>query len=81
MSEELRNAIAEQVIGLNPDGDKTAWGKAFLELAEQHNMPDFEDWKNSQLIIVCGTKVNGVKASIEKKRKNARLLERDLVVE
>ncbi len=80
MSDELRHAIAEQVIGLDPDGNKTTWGKAFLELAEQYGMSDFGDWKNAQLISICGTQVGRVKTAIERKQKNARLLERGVAV-
>jgi hypothetical protein len=80
VSEELRQSIAEQVLGMHPDADKNTWGRAFLELADEHDMPDLEDWREAQVVLAASRLVTRVKAARERRRRDERLLSRGVAV-
>jgi hypothetical protein len=80
VSEELRHAIAEEVIDLHPGADKATLGQAFLDTAEGSDMADFDDWCRAQLLRVAGQYVSGIRAAREKRRRNERLLSRGVAV-
>lgn len=75
MSDELRHAIAEQVVAMNPGGRKDDWGRDFLALAAEHGMPDFEDWTAARLISACGNYVNSIHAAEQRRKQAERLNE------
>lgn len=78
MSEELREAIAEQVLALHPDADKPTWGREYLKLARSHADPEVDQWINERLLSVLGRYVDNVRDRREKRQRNERLMSRGI---
>ncbi|MDH2424856.1 hypothetical protein [Sphaerisporangium sp. TRM90804] len=80
MSEELKQGIAEMVLGLHPGADKAIWGAEFIKLAAEHDDPEINAWIDSRLEAALGSYVNTVRTRREAQRRNERLIARGVSV-
>lgn len=80
MKDDFLESIADQVLDLHPDHSKDEWGRAFLDIAADHDPEAFEQWARAKLTASASRYVSDRKRAREAKRQAERLITRGVAV-